>query len=89
VAATFDPKKDEANRAKHGIGLGRFDDMVDRWLVAARPGPEPRALVLGRIDGRLWTAVITWRTEGIRVISLRPARRTERKEHERVYPSSA
>lgn len=33
--------------------------------------------IFGRIDGKLWSAVITYRSEKIRIISVRRARKEE------------
>lgn len=76
----FDPSKDAANIEKHGIGLARFADMVDR-LVAPdlrHSNLEPRWIVVGKIDQRIYVAVITERANQVRVIGLRPASRRER-----------
>ena len=76
----FDPAKDAANVKKHGISLVRFADMTDR-LVAPDPGHsklEPRWIVVGKIDQRIYVAVVTDRANQVRVISLRPASRKER-----------
>ncbi|MCL4864781.1 MAG: BrnT family toxin, partial [Gemmatimonadales bacterium] len=38
---------------------------------------EPRWVVIGRIEGRIWAAVITERSAVIRLISVRRARQEE------------
>jgi len=38
---------------------------------------EPRFLVIGRIDRKHWSAVVTYRSENIRIISVRRARSEE------------
>ena len=38
---------------------------------------EPRFLVIGRLEGKHWTAVCTRRGEAVRIISVRRARKTE------------
>ena len=77
---TFDPIKSDANAQKHGI------DVVDAqllWLedmlieVPARTADEPRWLVVGRIAGKHWSAVITYRDEHVRLISVRRSRPEE------------
>jgi hypothetical protein len=76
----FDPNKDAANTRKHGISLSRFSDMTDRLVgpASGRSVGEPRWIVFGRIDDGVFAAVVTYRGENIRVISLRPASRKER-----------
>jgi uncharacterized DUF497 family protein len=82
VALEFDPRKDAANVEKHGISLARFADMdQDAALVlpAKRVEDEERYRFVGTIDGKVWVAVVTWRGEDIRVISLRRADSRERR----------
>ena len=76
----FDPAKSAANKAKHGIdfvealALWQDDGLADAPVVSEG---EPRFLVIGRIDGKHWTAVCTLRGEVVRIISVRRARKTE------------
>jgi uncharacterized DUF497 family protein len=39
---------------------------------------EDRWLIIGMAAGKLWTVCFTHRTEGIRIISVRPPREIER-----------
>ena len=65
---------------KHGID---FDEAQALWddpellEVPARTMDEPRYLVIGRIGERHWSAVITYRDERIRLISVRRSRKEE------------
>lgn len=76
----FDEQKSQANKAKHGID---FVEAQALWLdgnllwVAARVEEEPRFVVIGMIDGKHWSAVVTYRSEAIRLISVRRSRTTE------------
>ena len=75
----FDPAKGAANKAKHGID---FEEAQRLWNDALLEIPsqhqgEPRALLIGRIEGKYWTAVITRRDEAIRIISCRRSRNEE------------
>ncbi|MBY0491824.1 MAG: BrnT family toxin [Gemmatimonadaceae bacterium] len=76
----FDPLKSASNRDKHGIdfeaaqALWRDDRLLE---VQARTTDEPRWLVVGRIDGVAWSAVITYRAHRIRLISVRRSRAEE------------
>ena len=49
------------------------------WYIIfmARTTDEPRYLVIGRIGSRHWSAVITYRDERVRLISVRRARSEE------------
>lgn len=76
----FDSAKSAANMAKHGID---FEHAKSLWSdenyleIPARTEDEPRWIVLGLIDGRVWAAIVTRRDEAIRIISVRRARREE------------
>jgi uncharacterized protein len=76
----FDPAKSERNKDKHGIdfvGAQRLWEDMDVLEVPARTEDEPRYIVIGRIDGKHWSAVITYREERVRIISVRRSRNTE------------
>ena len=79
-AFEFDDAKSRANESKHGID---FVEAQALWLdgnllrVAARAGEEPRFVVIGLIGGKHWSAVITYRGETIRLISVRRSRSSE------------
>ena len=73
----FDEQKSRANLHKHGIdfvdaqALWEDPDLIE---IPARTTDEQRFLVIGRIEGRHWSAVTTPRGESIRIISVRRAR---------------
>lgn len=76
----FDAQKSRANLEKHGIDfVGAQELWSDPWLVEipARTTDEPRFLVIGRIRGMHWSAVITHRSGNIRIISVRRSRPEE------------
>ena len=81
----FDEPKSQANRAKHGID---FVEAQLLWLdpnlveIPARTDDEPRFLIVGRIGKKHWSAVITYRAEAIRLISVRRSRSEEVKIYE-------
>ena len=76
----YDPHKSESNRAKHGID---FDEAQALWddeaylEIPTKNLNEPRFLVIGRIKEKHWSAVITYRGENIRIISVRRSRDEE------------
>ncbi|MCB1183484.1 BrnT family toxin [bacterium] len=76
----FDAEKSDANQAKHGIdfvaaqALWGDPDVVE---IPARTADEPRHVVIGRIRDRMWSAIVTYRGERIRIISVRRSRREE------------
>jgi uncharacterized DUF497 family protein len=76
----FDERKSATNEAKHGIDFVRAQQMwQDDHLVQipARTTDEPRFLVVGRIEGRHWSAVVTHRGRRVRIISVRRSRAEE------------
>ena len=48
-----------------------------RIEVPARTTGEPRWLVIGRMGGKHWSAVVTFREDRVRIISVRRARDEE------------
>ena len=76
----FDTTKSESNRAKHGIDFveaqGLWNDPM-LLEIPAKTDDEPRYLAIGQIDGKHWSAVITYRGANVRLISVRRARTEE------------
>lgn len=76
----FDAGKSASNHKKHGID---FYDAQALWKdpdymeIPAKTVDEPRFLVIGKIGGTLWSAVITYRENSIRIISVRRSRTQE------------
>jgi uncharacterized protein len=76
----FDAEKSNSNKQKHGIdfiearALWNNPDLI---IIPARTIDEPRLLVIGKIDGRHWSGIITYRNEHIRIISVRRSRKEE------------
>ena len=76
----FDEAKSQGNKIKHGIDFVEaqalwLDDMLVE--IPARTEDEPRFVVVGMIWGKHWSAVITYRGERVRLISVRRARPEE------------
>ena len=76
----FDESKSQANLSKHGID---FVDAQALWNdprlleISAKTEDEPRYLVIGLINGKHWSAVLTYRGANIRLISVRRSRTEE------------
>lgn len=77
----FDPAKDAANIAKHGVSLRLAEEMD---MQSAQIGVddrndynEVRYIAFGDIDGRLYAFTFTSRDGNVRAISLRRARAKE------------
>lgn len=76
----YDPQKSARNKQKHGIDFDEaraLSDDPERVEIPAKTTDEPRTLVIGRIRGKHWSAVVTSRNDQIRVISVRRARKEE------------
>ena len=81
----FDPGKSAANFAKHGIDFEAAQALWDddlRLVVGTRFLSERRDLVIGRVGGQIWTAVVTFRGDAIRIISVRRSRDEEVRRYE-------
>lgn len=76
----FDPRKSDRNLANHGID---FVEAQQLWNdsnlleIPARTEDEPRFIVIGQINAKHWSAVITYRGDDIRIISVRRSREEE------------
>lgn len=76
----YDENKSQSNVAKHGID---FVEAQTLWNdsnlleIPARTQDEPRFLIVGKIEDKHWSAVITYRGQNIRLISVRRSRTEE------------
>ena len=76
----FDDLKSKSNFQKHGID---FIEAQTLWNdsnlleIPAKTLDEPRFLIIGLIEKKHWSAVITYRNEKIRLISVRRSRAEE------------
>ena len=80
VTFEFDGTKSQANLLKHGIGFAEAQALWSdpRLLeIPAKTEDEPRYLLIGLIDQKYWSAVITYRGTNIRIISVRRSRTEE------------
>jgi len=80
ITFEFDEAKSQSNLVKHGIDFFHAQDLwrdPDRVTVRAKTVDESRFVVIGKIDGKIWSAVITIRGWRIRIISVRRARKSE------------
>ncbi|MBD1865581.1 BrnT family toxin [Trichocoleus sp. FACHB-46] len=73
----YDEKKSQSNLTKHGID---FVEAQKLWNdpnlieIPARTQDELRFLIVGKIENKHWSAVITYRDQNIRIISVRRSR---------------
>lgn len=76
----YDEEKSLANLDKHGIDFHEAQalwDDPDLLEFPAKSNNEPRFLVIGRIATKGWSAIITYRGEKVRLISVRRPRKKE------------
>ena len=80
ITFEFDGTKSQANLLKHGI---HFIDAQALWddpnllEIPANTEDEPRYLMIGLIQNKHWSAIITYRGSNIRLISVRRSRTEE------------
>lgn len=76
----FHSSKSTSNRLQHGIDFEEAQSLWNDPLLLEIPAnleDEPRFLLIGTIDHRHWSAVITYRGNKIRLISVRRSRKEE------------
>ena len=77
----FDVNKSESNKTKHDIdfaeaqALWHDPDLLE--VPAKNVEDENRYLEIGKIEQKHWSAVITYRNDSIRIISVRRSRSNE------------
>jgi uncharacterized protein len=77
----YDPDKDAANRAKHGLplalGVSVLENCVGEIVDDRRAYGEIRINAFGLVENRLFVCTHTMRGETHRLISVRKANRQE------------
>ena len=84
----YDEIKSGINKSKHGIDFEvakkLWEDPYSFELASPQSEDEERFLVLGQIDSKNYTAIITYRDTNIRIISVRRSREKEIKLYESI-----
>jgi len=76
----FNSEKSNSNKKKHGIdfteaqALWEDPDFIE---IPAETNDEPRFVIIGQIAGKYWSAIVTYRGERTRIISVRRSRKKE------------
>lgn len=76
----YDAAKSYSNQLKHGID---FEEAQQIWNdplrieIQATSVTEPRFMIIGCLQGKHWSAIVTYRNSGIRIISVRRSRENE------------
>ena len=76
----FDSTKSDGNKKKRGIDFYEAQEIwndPDLIEIPVKTGDEPRFLVIWKISEKHWSAVITYRGEKTRIISVRRSRKEE------------
>lgn len=76
----YDVKKSASNKEKHGINFIEAQVLwkdTERLEIPARTEDESRSMVIGKIGGRCWSAIITYRNNRVRIISVRKSHAKE------------
>jgi uncharacterized protein len=76
----YDPVKSQSNKLKHGIDFEEAQSLwsdVERVEIQAISTTEPRMMVIGKWKQKHWSAIVTYRNQIIRIISVRRSRDSE------------
>ena len=83
----YDSNKSRINKVKHGLD---FDEAQALWndseaiSIQAKSDSEPRYAFISTLHSKYWVAFYTLRSDAIRIISVRRARKNE----QRIYDES-
>jgi len=84
----YNEHKSSINKEKHRIDFQEAQKLWEDPYAFELPSPqsedEERFLVLGKIDSKNYTAIITYRDKNIRIISVRRSRDKEKKLYESI-----
>jgi len=84
----YDEIKSNVNKSKHNIDFEEakrlWEDPYSFEIPSSQSEDEERFLVLGQIDSKNYTAIITYRDTNIRIISVRRSRQKETKLYESI-----
>jgi len=73
----FDINKSNSNKKKHDINFIESQELWDDPYLIEIPAKsidELRHVVIGKINGKHWSGIITYRESKIRIISVRRSR---------------
>ncbi|MDF1875336.1 BrnT family toxin [Sulfurimonas sp. SAG-AH-194-I05] len=84
----YDKTNSSINKSKHNIDFEEAQKLWEDPYSFEIPSPqsedEKRFLVLGQIDSKNYTAIITYRDTNVRIISVRRSREKESKLYESI-----
>lgn len=76
----YDLVKSNSNKLKHGID---FEECKELWKdedllqIQALSNTEPRYLIIGKLNNKHWSVVVTYRRDRTRIISARRSSKSE------------
>lgn len=82
----FDQIKSRANKRKHGIDFVEAQALwrdINAVEIMAATTVEQRFVIVGMIEDEHWTAVVTYRNDNTRLISVRRSRKREIETYEK------
>jgi len=80
ITFEYDEFKSETNLEKHGIDFHHAQklwDDPDALEIETKSENEARYIVIGLINNKHWSAVVTYRNGSVRLISVRRSRHRE------------
>lgn len=81
----YDSNKSHSNKQKHGLDFEEAQALwqdPDRINIETDYQLERRTIVIGTIRNKCWSAIVTYRGENTRIISVRRSRPDEVKLYE-------
>ncbi|MBN1847798.1 MAG: BrnT family toxin [Deltaproteobacteria bacterium] len=82
----FDKRKSQSNKKKYGINFIEAQALwkdIDCIEIPAKTIDEERYLLIGKISDKYWSAILAYRGEKVRIISVRRSRKEEVEIYER------
>jgi len=76
----YDENKSQSNLIKHGIDFVAAQQLwndPDLLEIPSKIQDELRFVVIGKINNKHWSGVITYRNQNIRIVSFRRSRTQE------------
>ena len=84
----YDETKSSINKSKHNIDFKEaqklWEDPYSFEIPSQQSDDEERFLVLGQIDSKNYTVIITYRDTNTRIISVRRSRKKETELYESI-----
>lgn len=83
----YDSSKSTSNKKKHGLGFEKAKTLWlgDHVILPAITIGEPRYMIIGKINSKIYSCVFVLRNKKIRIISCRRSREKERRiYHEKI-----